>query len=62
MPRNRKDVDWDRFGLDPQQTRNPRSPSESFGRGSIRSSEEGELYGGHRASQADELFAQEEVR
>ncbi|KAF4519755.1 hypothetical protein B566_EDAN010349 [Ephemera danica] len=58
--RNRKDVDWDRFGLDPQQPRNPRSPSESFGRGSLHSPEEGGLYGGHRASQADELFAQEE--
>ncbi|XP_065353788.1 solute carrier family 12 member 8 [Cloeon dipterum] len=56
MSRGRKDVDWDRFGLE---NRNPRSPSD--GRGSVRSSDDGDWYGayaGHRPS--DELFAQEE--
>jgi hypothetical protein len=58
MSRNRKDVDWDRFGLEPRT--NPRSPSD--GRGSVRSSDDGDWYGaysGHRPS--DELFSQEEV-
>jgi hypothetical protein len=58
MSRNRKDVDWDRFGL--ENRANPRSPTD--GRGSVRGSDDGDWYGaysGHRPS--DELFAQEEV-